>query len=825
MPRPSDRKRAIGPVNRKMVRRERVHRRLDVALSLPASVVCAGAGSGKTLAVSSWITDRDDVDAAWANVATVGTDPAELWSEIVSAVEDTVAVGAGAPLPSTVLARNAPADVPRRLADWAAGRARPTVIVLDDFDGVTSTEQHEQLLSLVALAPPTLHLVLICRHDPPWPLHRMRLEGELADLRGDVMAFDEDEAMELFALLDLDLVRADVTELVERTKGWAAGLRLAALHMQMSDEPREALLSISGRSEYIADYLVREVYEKLPSHWRRCLTTISIVDQVCPELALALGAPVESVDLLGQLAREHTFVHEIGRRPGWYRLHPLLLDFLRSRAVDEHRRAQSHRLAARWFCEQDEPWTGLVHALVAADFDLAGELIGVHVVSWTVHRPPRDLMRLLEDLPSNTVRSDPGLAIGLAAARVMSGLSNGVEELLDHARSLTTSLAGRRRDRYAFLIKIIGIGCTRWSGDLPRLVTECQQTPTDAATLRGLGLADWPTIRALLINNAASAQMWLGERSEARAHLAKLADRDPGPRLLFPVLNSRAHLAYVDWEEGNLNSAAEAATEVIDQFRCVGLADAVQAACAYLALAGVALDRDDHAASTRWLELAEPTLNEPHVKLASALLRARLLLATGGTGYEAARVIHAAIDSIEDSSVPDLLVEGARRLASNLISGSDVEIAGLEGTVRGRVASEIRRAIADSDVEPLERALDLAAPEGLRRPFTQRPDLHDLVVRRLEAGTAHPEFAAQVLGAMTRPPEPAAGRWHIQPQLTETELNVLHFLATPMSKSEIAEALFVSVNTLKTHQRSIHQKLGATTRREAIHLARENGLL
>src|SRR5690606_25905623 len=144
-------------------------------------------------------------DAAWANVGSVGPDPAELWSRIVSAVAATVSDGDRTPALSIALAQRSPVDTPQRLTEWARPRTRQQVIVLDDFEGVTAAELHEQLLSLIALAPSTLHLVFLCRHDPPWPLHRMRADGVLIDIRGDVLAFNDEEAAELFTLLDFEL--------------------------------------------------------------------------------------------------------------------------------------------------------------------------------------------------------------------------------------------------------------------------------------------------------------------------------------------------------------------------------------------------------------------------------------------------------------------------------------------------------------------------------------------------------------------------------------------------------------------------------------------
>ncbi|GAA2074220.1 hypothetical protein IDH50_12855 [Aeromicrobium tamlense] len=825
MPSSSGRGTPMGPIGREMTRRDRILRRLDAIMELPAFVVCAGAGSGKTLAVASWCRDRDDFDLAWQNVGSLSPGPASFWSELVATIADAVGEGPTLDNLSPVLAMNAPELVAERLKRWAASRTRPLVVVLDDFHAITDLALLEDLQRLISSAPPSLHFVMISRHDPPWPLHRMRLEGSIADLRGAELAFTSAEAEELFALVGLGIDAEDVADLVLRTGGWAAGLRLAALHLRLAANRDDALKSISGRSEYIADYLMREVYDELPESWRSFLTKISIVDRISADLARALGASAEAGALLEQLARSHTFVHEIGREPGWYRLHPLLLDFLRSRVTDRPQSQELHRLAARWFDDQGRPWTALLHALDASDHEFAGELIGRHVVTWSVLRPPRELERVLSALTPSELRSDVGLVIGLAAARAMAGRLDDVGELLAQAHSLVDLDTGRRRARYEFLLDVIDVGTARWRGDLVRLAGGLEQVPVDAATLSQLGLEDWPTMQALVINNTGAAQLWLGDLTAARDRLEQIARRDPGDSLELPVLNARAHLAYLEWTEGNLSEAAELASSVIERFAEAGLSDAVQAACAHLAMAGVALDRNQTALADSWLDTAEAALHEPHVQLAAIVLRARTLQAQG-QGYEGGRIVRDTLADLGDSGLPTRLREQAEETAARLTAGVDASPSVSDHTTRHHLLEKIRNTAETGDLDAMEGALDLAAPHDFRLPFLQDDSLRGVLLRRVETGTAHPEFASELLSDIARvSSDSRKGQLRGHSQLTQTEATVLRYLATPMSTAEIAKALFVSVNTVKTHQRAIHQKFGVTTRRDAVAMARSNDLL
>jgi LuxR family maltose regulon positive regulatory protein len=142
-----------------------------------------------------------------------------------------------------------------------------------------------------------------------------------------------------------------------------------------------------------------------------------------------------------------------------------------------------------------------------------------------------------------------------------------------------------------------------------------------------------------------------------------------------------------------------------------------------------------------------------------------------------------------------------------------------------------RRAVADDTIpaalEELEAALGAAAQQDLRQPFLAAgPPMNDLLSARVELGTVDPAFAADLLSRMAvHAPQPRPSSRAIQVPLTARELNILGYLATTLSTKEIAQTLYVSINTVKTHQRSIHQKLGASDRRQAVARARTLGLL
>lgn len=826
------------PAARNVVARERVFAALDAAMSVSCLLVCAPAGYGKSLSVASWLSDRGIDAAAWVNVGDVQDNSRSVWEGLIESL-------AQAAQPDDSLraigdaAQSSPAEVPARLARWIGGRDHDTVVVLDDLNGVTGRMVHEQLVEFIAAGVPKLHVVAITRHDPPWPTHRMRADGLLSDVREDILRFDTPETQVLFGQLDVDLGEGELAALVERTQGWAAGLRLAALGLRGTGDAESFIADFSGRSGYIADYLMNEVYAGLPRRWRTFLVTVGTVDEVCPELAIALGAGEDSEDILAELSQVNAFVHELGDHLGWYRLHPLLLDFVRSRVTDRTLQRGLHRRAARWYRDQDQPLAALRHAMAGRDWPLAADLVSVNVVSWTVRRAPADLLDTLAAVPSEVMLTHPGLALGKAAAQAMGGIPTGLADLIVSTRAELHRVEEEDRRRVAFVLDLIELGVKRWAGDLDGMLADCRGMPTDPHVLAATGIADWAALRILLLNNIGTAELWLGQAGLARTHLRDAATQSLGSKLVLPILNARAHLALLHWAAGELDAASTWGGEAVAGFAAEGIPSAAQSAAAYLALAGVAFDRDELDDARHWLDVAEDAVAEPCARVALALLRARVTLA-GGAAYDAASILRVGLEQTPDALVPPPLRAAAARLTETIrarVAGCSAST-GLDGdwgmaepgSPRTMVEDYLDQAVAQSDqdaqIDALEKALVVASEPSLRQAFLAREtELRELLAERIEKGSAQTEFALDLLSRMSAGRTRPTGTVGVFVPLSERETNVLRYLVSSLTTAEIADALYISVNTVKTHQRSIYQKLTARGRREAVARARELGLI
>ena len=238
------------------------------------TVVSAPPGSGKTVLLRSWISQAGLADcAAWVAAGRDERDPQRFWLSVLGALRRTT------PGSALVQALTAAPD----LDGWAiTERLLKDLAPLDDRIWLVIDDVHElgpealrQLELLVMRAPERLRFVLATRHDVRLGLHRLRLEGELAEIRAPDLRFTVAEAGELFAAAGVELPESAVAVLQERTEGWAAGLRLAALSLAGHPDPERFAAEFSGTERTVAEYLLAEVLDRQSEAVRRLLLRTS----------------------------------------------------------------------------------------------------------------------------------------------------------------------------------------------------------------------------------------------------------------------------------------------------------------------------------------------------------------------------------------------------------------------------------------------------------------------------------------------------------------------------------------------------------------------
>ena len=846
----------------------------------------APPGSGKTVLLRSWIAESGlAACAAWVSVPGEERDPQRLWISVLGALRGTAA---GAAL---VRGLTAAPDldgwtvVERLLEDLASLEDR-VWLVIDDLHELSSAEALRQLELLIMRAPAALRFVLVTRHDLRLGLHRLRLAGELTEIRADDLQFSRAEARALLDAARVALPDSAADLLYDRTEGWAAGLRLAALSLAGHPDPERLAAEFGGSERTVAEYLLAEVLERQSEEARRLLLRTSILQRVNGELADLLTGGSGGERVLQRLEEAGAFVISMDARRSWFRYHQLFADLLQLelRGTVSAELPVLHEAAAGWYAEHGYSVEAVRHAQAAQNWSLAGRVLSDHWVGLGLNGLGATAHELLARFPQGVIAADAELAARVAGDQLARGSLDEAGRYLALATQRLESVPAGRRGRSQVVVAVVRMRLARQRGDLPAVAEEAGRllapegvTDLAPATRAGLG----GDLRALALINLGIAEAWTARFDDADRHLEDgivLAREIGRPYLEVTGLAHWAQLA--SWRSFPLG--AQRSRQAIELAEGHGWADEPIVGLAYLALGVMMVTQGRIEEAERALGQAERTLRaevEPAAgmrlhygrgmlefvsgrhdsalsafrkaeRLASSLvtphtlaprLRSHLLQTLARIG-ETRRVEHAlaAMDRAERERAEIRIAEASLRIAEDDPAAATAVLAPvIDGSVPlpnahlWEVQAFLLQAVAcDALGDPgaarraLERALDHAAPEALLFPFLYDP-APELLDRHRRQGTAHAGLIAAILNVLAgnKPSSPPAGPGRLREPLSHAETRVLRYLPTKLSAPEIAGELYLSVNTVKTHMRHLYDKLGAHRRHEAVEQARALGLL
>ncbi|WCN80202.1 LuxR C-terminal-related transcriptional regulator [Micromonospora sp. LH3U1] len=630
-----------------VVARPRLLRRLDEGSAGPVTLLTAPAGWGKTTLLASWVrlggsaTDAEPGAvvpdsghlsvpseagpvSAWVSVE-AGDDGDRLWAYLAAALRSATGSAEDGPVPD----RAPRPDQLELLAATLAAADRPVLLVLDDLHRVADPAALTGLEFLLRHAEQRLHLVIGARAGLHLPLHRLRLAGELTEIGPDELAFTDDEVADLLTAHGAALPVAAVHRLRDRTGGWPAPLRIAALAVRAQADPERWVGQFGGDQPEIAGYLHEEVLATLDPAEEELLRRTAVVETVCADLAEALTGRADAGQVLADLAGTGGLLHREDTRPPWYRCEPLLADLLRADLArlpsDELR--ELHTRAAHWFTGEGRPADGLRHALAAGRWDLAGDLFVAHWPELT--RYDRDPVHAPAPMapPAEVIRADPEVALACAAERAYVG---DLPAATGHLRAAAEHAAGLpvpRRDRFLRMVTALELTVarladdpaevraaaarllrTRPAGATPTRVPDFAPTgaTSSAPTAGGGGAADDADLRAFIGTALGLVELADGALPAARFVRARAAAREAGRPRTELVGASRAALLLA--VRGELRAAEQAARDALGMPPCRGWSCRLDCAYAYLALALVALLRDQPEEAAANLALAGPAL-------------------------------------------------------------------------------------------------------------------------------------------------------------------------------------------------------------------------
>jgi LuxR family transcriptional regulator, maltose regulon positive regulatory protein len=761
------------------------------------------------------------------------------------------------------------------LVNGLAELRSPVVLVIDEIHELTSPQATAAIDFLVRHAPAQLQIVLAGRADPPLPIERLRASGALTELRIADLAFDREETAELCKRLELDLADAEIDSLWARTEGWPAAMRLAAVSLRGHPEPARFLAEFVGTDRAVADYLVSEVLARLPEDNREFMLHTCLVDAVSPELADALTGSEGGTLPLAELERLGAPVQPTTVDGHWYRYHPLFGELLRAHLRHAHPQEipSLHRRAAQWYAEQGHAMPAIRHALAGEDWQQAGSLIAEHWLELFLRGGSAAMRGPMAQLPPEVVASDPRLSAAVAGSRLQDGDLQGADRHLRIAReasdetSHTEAIIAAVALRYARL-RVNLSDAARFAHELDVAARPCPRH-------------HWTSLRSFALCDLGATLLWSGDDIEGAVvclnEALALATEHHHEQITLDCL---AQLAVVHVLRGEPTRAGELSARAVELAEQQGWCEGPAAACAHLAAGACAYQRGEFERAEGLLARAATAADtaETPARLAVSLLQALALAAAGQRSAARGALKLSAIRSelVDGAPAPNFLrlaledaeprvlmaageIEQARatlaaalerapdnaallvRQASFELGDEEPQLA-RESLARARAAQRPRahpatllegwllQALADratGDLEAacdaLDRTLALAEREPFRDAFLLNgPAVRELLELQAQSGTAHPALLEVLLDGVGE--GPASGVTLAEP-LTEREQRILRYLPTMLTNAEIGAEVFVSLNTVKTHLRSIYRKLEASGRADAVERARRLGLL
>jgi LuxR family maltose regulon positive regulatory protein len=839
--------------------------RLDEGAGKRLTVVVGSAGTGKSVLLSSWAATRQPGVTSWLSGDEADADPVRFWAAFIEAPR-AVAPGFGADAGELLAIDGAmSADITASIANDAAKLPAGSAIVVDDFHAAAAAVAGTMTDLVDRWPAQTAQLVLAGRADPPLRLHRLRLSGELCELRDRDLCLSLAESRELLANFGVQVASGDLALLHERSEGWAAAVQMAALTLRGTKDPVQAARALNVRSHAIAEYFISEVLEQQPPELARFMLDTSVLEELTAGACAAVTGRQDAAALLRRIEAANLFLVPLDDDRTSYRYHHLVQQVLRAElhASGEERELALQLRAAEWLESIGDTRRATRHFLAARQAHRALAILQDRVLTDFFHDPAVPAALDLTTVDPSLLADAPDRLLALAADLLLWGnwvrggeyldlVERSQREIPPDSR-LAARLATMRSLRNAL------------TGEVHEAVR--QALTARSIEERTLLRDEWNAAVPLILLRAYT---WL-EDFEA-------VDREAAAVLAMPSLTEPVRLVLVHgaqalawFQAGHIAKAADAARAADADARRLGFEQHPFTVDYLRTLAGAALERRDLDAAERLTEqaLSISEHGRPAFEFLALLDRAQIWAARGQihdalATIETARHVLAGTKSLLLAQADEL--EALLRLSLGDLRAPAELASGLPATRRSlllvkaalavgdhRTALEHLQALPPGELTPryalvrqvflaaaaIERGdpaaagilggvLQVARHEGfLNTIVTTAPQVTSYLVEHSAQLRPEPfleQLIAAALDVRATWPDGSQPRGMPAGHLTEAELRILKLLPTS-TYLQMAATLYVSRNTVKTHLRSVYQKLGVASRSEAIERAVDLRLL
>lgn len=850
------------------VLRPRLTKQISANLRNKLTLVAAPAGAGKTTLVQEWHADEDrSLLLAWLALDSEDNDPLLFLRYLLAAVRVVMPSITLLPEALSPLSQDQAKAFLADLLNQIGRHSQRIVLALDDYHVIENRDIHHMMNFLLDYMPNNLHLILLTRSDPPFPLSRLRVRRQLREISADDLRFTVEETQQfLNHIMALNLSTEQITTIEQRTEGWIAGVQLAALSLRGKADRASFISAFTGSNRYIADYLLEEVFNQLDVPTQDFLLHTAILDRFCADLCSTVTDYAEAEQMIDMLRKANLFVIALDDRGVWYRYHHLFADLLRLRLS---RRGGSfahlYAAASRW-CEHEGLFAEAIqYAIRGQNWHDAAQLIERHSDYFWFRGELKQLLGWSDRLPQSIVESSVGLCVLKAWTMLPSGAIGMMEKYLKHAEAslddtVNSPWYGRILSLRAFMMRIQHDGEIGHSLSLDAMA---HLSPDDLV---------WSAFTTM---NLASSAMMRGDlltfiraNDEARTLARRAGD-------YHTAITSSSARAQLELDRGDLAAAQQSLQQMHEIMNEFHAQHTPMAGFIHVVSGRICYEQWDLDAAQRHFDLALKHGQEGHVAdiiIDGMVWSSRVRQALGD--FKRAQEV---LDNLR-SYVSTIDVDWVKNIADanyahhQMLTGdlSSVKqwVAANEARIHNQpfslnawfymqhlylIKAYIHLGQSDAAAELLNRVLHLARRYGERSALLARLEVLRVllalrdgrdadakailthVLTELPVGhfrsilledaalldplleATHPSLwpaSKQEQESVTKTDPPLLG------PLSDRELEVLRWLPSGLSNQGLADQLYISVNTVKWHLKEIYSKLGVSNRTEAIEKAR-----
>jgi LuxR family maltose regulon positive regulatory protein len=564
------------PLRRDLVGRPQLIQRLNdgITQNNRLIIISAPAGYGKSTLVREW-ESQIDTPVAWLSLEKSENTSTRFWNYFINALSSIPHLqmaGIGESLYQALQSPKPPSmDV--LLIDLINDFSKnelSAIMVLDDLHTITQSQIHHDLIFLIEHLPITsqgLHLVIISRMDPPWPLGRWRARGELIELRSSDLRFSTGEVFQLLnQVMQFNLSAQDIDTLQERTEGWIAGLQMASVSIQgrMKTQGTQGVTrfieSFSGTNRFILDYLMEEVISQQPEEVRDFLYETSILEQFTAPLCDAISGRHDSDTILDHVAQANLFLIPLDDERQWYRYHHLFAELLRKRlkqTLYEHIN-DLHRRASEWYAQNNLLSEAIIHALDAGDYLRVNELVSGNALAIVEHSELLGVLRHFEELPDQQISLNPWLGVAYAWTKAYAEPTDEIDQIIQEVElGLADVEESFEKQRITSHLNAIRAYVAWVKGEANEALEYAQ------CAAKNLPSNDW-MIRAHVLNIEGLALQYSGNLSAAvKAFEASIVAGQRAGKF-HEIFNANFNLAYLYYLRGRLHQAFSLCQQTLD---------------------------------------------------------------------------------------------------------------------------------------------------------------------------------------------------------------------------------------------------------------------